>query len=54
LELMRMTREVDSAGGRSYRAAQPYRYALEIAAGRLSALGLDEGSWWLVLDPAWL
>ena len=54
LELKKMPREVDSAGGRNYRAAQPYRYALEIAAGRLSALGLDEGNWWLVLDPAWI
>ena len=54
LELQKMPRERDSAGGRSYRAAQPYRYALEVAAGRLSALGLDEGNWWLVLDPAWI
>ena len=53
-ELQKMPRELDSAGGRSYRAAQPYRYALEVAAGRLSALGLDEGKWWLVLDPAWI
>ena len=53
-ELQKMLRELDSAGGRSYRAAQPYRYALEVAAGRLSALGLDEGNWWLVLDPAWI
>ena len=53
-ELQKMTRELDSAGRHSYRAAQPYRYALEVAAGRLSALGLDEGSWWLVLDPAWI
>ena len=54
LELKKMSRELDSVGGRSYRAAQPYRYALEVAAGRLSALGLDEGNWWLVLDPAWI
>ena len=54
LELKKMPQEVDSSGGRSYRAAQPYRYALEVAAGRLSALGLDEGNWWLVLDPAWI
>ena len=53
-ELQKMSRELDSAGRRSYRAAQPYRYALEVAAGRLSALGLDEGNWWLVLDPAWI
>ena len=53
-ELQKMSRELDSAGGRSYRATQPYRYALEVAAGRLSALGLDEGNWWLVLDPAWI
>ena len=52
-ELRRMSREVDSGGGRVYRATQPYRYALEVVAGRLSDLGLDEGSWWLVLDPAW-
>ena len=54
LELKKMSRELGSGGGRSYRAAQSYRYALEVAAGRLSALGLDEGSWWLVLDPAWI
>ena len=54
LELKKMSRELDLAGGRSYRAVQPYRYALEVAAGRLSALGLDEGNWWLVLDPAWI
>ena len=54
LELKKMPREVDSAGGRNYRAAQPYRYALEVAAGRLSALGLDEGGWRLVLDPTWI
>ena len=54
LELKKMSRELDSVGGRSYRAAQPYRYALEVAAGRLSALGLDEGNWWLVLDTAWI
>ena len=53
-ELQKMSRELDSAADRSYRAAQPYRYALEVAAGRLSALGLDEGNWWLVLDPAWI
>jgi uncharacterized membrane protein (UPF0127 family) len=53
-ELQKMTQELDSAGGRSYRAAQPYRYALEVAAGRLLALGLDQGNWWLVLDPAWI
>ena len=53
-ELQKMPRELNSAGGRSYRAAQPYRYALEVAAGRLSALGLDEGNWWLILDPAWI
>ena len=41
LELKKMSRELDSVSGRSYRAAQPYRYALEVAAGRLSALGLD-------------
>ena len=54
LELKTMSREVDSVGGRRYRASQPYRYALEVAAGRLSDLGLHQGSWWLVLDPAWL
>ena len=54
LELQKMSREGGSAGGRSYRATQPYRYALEVAAGRLSALGLDEGNWWLVLDPGWI
>ena len=53
-ELQNMPRALDLVGGRSYRAAQPYRYALEVAAGRLSALGLDEGNWWLVLDPAWI
>jgi len=54
LELQKMPRELDSASRRSYRATQPYRYALEVASGRLSALGLDEGNWWLVLDPAWI
>lgn len=54
LELKTMSQEVDLGSGRHYRAAQPYRYALEVAAGRLSALGLDVGSWWLVLDPAWI
>ncbi len=54
LELITMSRELDSGGGRRYRASQPYRYALEVAAGRLSALGLHQGSWWLVLDPAWI
>ena len=54
LELKTMSREVDSGGGRRYRASQPYRYALEVAAGRLSALGLDDGSWWLVLNPTWI
>ena len=54
LELKKMSREEGSGGGRRYRAAQLYRYALEVAAGRLSALGLDEGNWWLVLDPAWI
>ena len=53
LELKKMSWEEDSGGGHRYRAAQPFRYALEVAAGRLSMLGLDEGSWWLVLDPAW-
>jgi len=53
LELKKMSREGDSAGGRRYRGAQLYRYALEVAAGRLSVLGLGEGSWWLVLDPDW-
>ena len=53
LELKKMSREEDSGGGHRYRAAQPFRYALEVVAGRLSTLGLDEGSWWLVLDPAW-
>ena len=52
-ELKKMSREEGSGGGHRYRAAQPYRYALETAAGRLSTLGLDEGSWWLVLDHAW-
>jgi uncharacterized membrane protein (UPF0127 family) len=54
LELKKMSRELDSVGGRTYRTTQPYRYALEVAAGRFSALGMDEGSWWLVLDPTWL
>ena len=53
LELKKMSREEDSGGGHRYLAAQPFRYALEVAAGRLSTLGLDEGSWWLVLDPTW-
>ena len=53
LELKKMSREEDSGGGHRYRAAEPFRYALEVAAGRLSTLGLDEGNWWLVLDPAW-
>ena len=53
LELKKMSREEDPGNGHRYRAAQPFRYALEVAAGRLSTLGLDEGSWWLVLDPAW-
>ena len=53
LELEKMSREVSSGGGRSYHANQPYRYALEVVAGKLSALRLDEGSWWLILDPAW-
>ena len=54
LELKKMSREEDSGGGHRYRAAQPFRYALEVAAGRLSVLGLGEGSWWIVLDPAWI
>ena len=54
LELKKMIREVELAPSRRYRSSQPYRYALEVAAGRLSALGLDEGSWWLVLNPAWI
>ena len=53
LELKKIFREEGSGGGRRYRAAQPFRYALEVAAGRLATLGLDEGSWWLALDPAW-
>ena len=54
LEIKKMSRGVDSGGGRSYRATQPYRFALEVIAGRLSALGLDEGDWWLTLDPVWI
>jgi hypothetical protein len=54
LELMEMSQESDLAARRSYRAAEPYRYALEVAAGRLSALGVDKGNWWLVLDPVWI
>ena len=54
LELRKMYREDGLGGGHRYRAAQPFRYALEVAAGRLSTLGLDEGTWWLVLDPAWI
>jgi uncharacterized membrane protein (UPF0127 family) len=52
-ELKKMFREEVSGSGRRYRAAQPFRYALEVVAGRLSALGLDEDSWWLALDLAW-
>ena len=54
LEIKKMSQEMDSADGASYRAVQPYRYALEVIAGRLAALGVDKGDWWLVLDPAWL
>lgn len=53
VELMKMAKEVDRGGGRTYRGVQSYRYALEVAAGRLSGLGLDEGDWWLTLDPIW-
>ena len=54
LELKKMPREDGSSNARRYSVAQPYRYAIEAAAGRLSALGLGEGSWWLVLDPTWI
>ena len=53
LALKKMSWEEDSGGSHRYRAAQPFRYALEVAAGRLSTLDLDGGDWWLVLDPAW-
>ena len=53
LDFKKMHREERFAGARRYHPNQPFRFALEAAAGRLSALGLGEGSWWLVLDPSW-
>ena len=48
-----MRREVASNNSNIYLAKQPFRYALETRMGQLFGIGMDEGTWQLVIDPVW-
>ena len=53
LELKRMNHGDSSHQDYIYRAEKPFRYALETGSGALFSLGMDKGSWWLVVDSSW-
>ena len=53
VELQRMNHGDSSHQDYIYRAKKPFRYALETGGGTLFSLGMDKGSWWLVIDASW-